>query len=188
MTNEEIPRAHAQELAGCFATHAKVLFGCGCFLSRGDRALADDLVQDTFMAAARQWSILRCRNEAQRLGWLRTTIGNLAISVFRRNEAFRDRLAELEALYRPPAADTHAAAASAITLERCWQTIQALPPQQHAIAVMRWLLGMKNSEIAANLGIAEGTVAAHLCTVRGKLRARLGPYDPFSGDEKGASS
>jgi RNA polymerase sigma factor (sigma-70 family) len=188
VTNEEIPRAHAQELAGCFATHAKVLFGCGCFLTRGDRALADDLVQDTFMAAARQWSILRCRNEAQRLGWLRTTIGNLAISVFRRNEAFRDRLAELEALYRPPAADTHAAAASAITLERCWQTIQALPPQQHAIAVMRWLLGMKNSEIAANLGIAEGTVAAHLCTVRGKLRARLGPYDPFSGDEKGASS
>ena len=77
-----------------------------------------------------------------------------------------------------------AEAASAITLERCWQTIQALPPQQHAIAVMRWLLGMKNNEIAESLGIAEGTVAAHLSTVRGKLRASLGPYDPFSGDEK----
>ncbi len=43
------------------------------------------------------------------LRWLQTlSIGNLAISVFRRNDAFRDRLPQLEVLYRPPSADTHA--------------------------------------------------------------------------------
>ena len=85
------------------------------------------------------------------------------------------------------AADTEADAVSAIALERCWRIIQALPPQQHAVAVMRWLLGMTNSEIAARLDIADGTVAAHLSAVRGKLQAALGPYDPF-GSEDGPAS
>ena len=35
--------------------------------------------------------------------------------------------------------------------------------------------------------VADGTVAAHLSAVRGKLRAALGPYDPF-GSEDGPSS
>jgi len=188
VSDDKIPKDHAEELADCFASYAQGLFGYACALTHGDQALADELVQATFIAAARQWSTVRCLRDAQRLRWLRTTIGNLSISEFRRNEAFRDRLAQLEALYRPPAPDTHAEAVSAIALERCRQTIQALPPQQHAIAVMRWLFGMKNSEIAAKLGIASGTVAAHLSTVRGKLRADLGPYDPLGGDEEGASS
>ena len=91
----------------------------------------------------------------QRLRWLHTTVGNLAISAFRRNEAFGDRLPRLEAAFRPAPADTHAEAVSGIALERCWRAIEALPPQQHAVAVMRWLFAMTNSQIAAALGIAE---------------------------------
>ena len=102
------------------------------------------------------------------------TIGNLAISAFRRNEAFGDRLPRLEAVFRPAPADTHAEAVSGIALERCWRAIGALPPQQHAVAVMRWLFAMTNRQIAAALGIADGTVAAHLSAVRGKLKAALG--------------
>ncbi|MGH3284577.1 MAG: sigma-70 family RNA polymerase sigma factor, partial [Streptosporangiaceae bacterium] len=71
-----------------------------------------------------------------------------------------------------------------IALERWWQIIQGLPPQQHAVAAMRWLLGMTNSEIAARLGITGGTVAAHVSAVRAKLTAGIGPYDPFGADEE----
>lgn len=187
MSGEKIPEDHIGELADCFTSHAPGLFGYACVLTRGDRALADDLVQSAFMAAAGQWPTMRCLRDVQRRRWLRTTVGNLAISVFRRNDAFRDRLPQLEALYRPPSADTHADAVSGIALDRCWRVIQALPPQQHEVAVMRWLLGMTNAEIAEELGIAHGTVAAHLSVVRAKLRASLGPYDPFGGEE-GASS
>ncbi len=187
MSGEKIPEDHAGELADCFASHARGLFGYACVLTCGDRALADDLVQSAFMAAAGQWPTMRCLRDAQRLRWLHTTVGNLAISVFRRNDAFRDRLPQLEVLYRPPSADTYADAVSGIAMDRCWRVIQALPPQQHAVAVMRWLLAMTNAEIAAALGIADGTVAAHLSAVRAKLRAGLGPYDPFGGEE-GASS
>jgi RNA polymerase sigma-70 factor, ECF subfamily len=187
MSGDRIPKDHAEELADCFAAHARGLFGYACALTCGDHALADDLVQSAFMAAARQWSTMRCLRDAQRLRWLRTTVGHLAISGFRRNGAFGDRLPRLEAVSRPAPADTHADAVSAIALEKCWRIIQALPPQQHAVAVMRWLLGMTNSEIAARLDIADGTVAAHLSAVRGKLKAALGPYDPF-GSEDGPSS
>ena len=139
------------------------------------------------MAAARQWPTMRCLNDAQRLRWLHTTVGNLAISVFRRHEAFGDRLPRLEAMSRPAPADTHAQAVSGIALERCWRAIQALPPQQHVVAVMRWLFGMTNSQIAAALGIAGGTVAAHLSAVRGKLKTALGPYDPFGSEDRPSS-
>lgn len=50
------------------------------------------------------------------------------------------------------------------------------------------LAGMKNSEIVDELGIASGTVAAHVFAVRAKLRASLGPYDPFADDEEGPLS
>lgn len=187
MSSDRIPKIYAVELGDCFAAFAAGLFGYACALTRGDQALADDLVQATFVAAVRQWSTMRCLHDAQRLRWLQTTIGNLAVTTFRRNGALDDRLPRLEAASRPPAADTHAEAMSAIALQRCWQAIQALPPQQHAVAVMRWLFAMTNTEIAATLGIADGTLAAHLSTVRGKLRAALGPYDPF-GNEDGPSS
>jgi RNA polymerase sigma factor (sigma-70 family) len=130
---------------------------------------------------------MRGLREAQRLRWLQTTIGHLAISSFRHNGALSDRLPELEAACRPAPPDTHGDAVSAIALQRCWQAIEALPPQQHAVAVMRWLLGMTNSQIAAGLDIADGTVAAHLSAVRGKLKAALGPYDPFGSEDRPTS-
>lgn len=183
MSDDKIPKDHADELAECFDTYAPGLFGHACVITRGDRALAEDLVQSTFVAAARQWPTLRELVDPQRMVWLRTTIENLAVSTFRRNESFRSRLAQVEVLYRPLAADTHMEALCAAALERCWQTILDLPSQQHAVAVMRWLLGMKNFEIVAALGLASGTVSAHLAAVRRKLRANLGPFDPFAADD-----
>jgi RNA polymerase sigma-70 factor, ECF subfamily len=178
VSGDKIPEDHVAELADCFAAHASGVFGYACVLACGNRALAEDLVQSAFVAAAGQWPVVRCLCDAQRVSWLYTTVGHLAVSVFRHHDAFRGRLQRLEALYRPPSPGTHAEAVSGIALQRCWQAIQALPPQQHAVAVMRWLLAMSNRDIAAALNIAEGTVAAHLSAVRVKLRAGLGPYDP----------
>jgi DNA-directed RNA polymerase specialized sigma24 family protein len=48
---------------------------------------------------------------------------------------------------------------------------------------------MKATEIAAELGVAEGTVHAQLHTARGKLIAGLERYYPFGEDGgKGARS
>ncbi len=66
MSGDQIPKEVADELGECFAAYAPGLFGYACALTRGDHALADDLVQAAFMAAARQWSALRCLRDAQR--------------------------------------------------------------------------------------------------------------------------
>ncbi len=189
----------AAELAACFKAHASRLFGHACVLARGDRALADDLVQATFEAAARVWQTLRGLAEEQLRGWLRSTLANIAASGFRREAAFRDRLPQIEARYRGTQADPSEQAPSeqapseqalsAITLERCWRIIREMPKGQHVVAVLRWQLGMKEAEIAAVLGIAESTVSAQLHRARRNLIKQLGPDHPFARDDpEGGSS
>src|SRR6266571_1090213 len=73
--------------------------------------------------------------------------------------------------------------------QRAWEIIEEMPPRQRMIALMRWQDRMKAAEIAAKLGVAEGTVHAHLHTARGKLIAGLERYYPPGRDDgKGAVS
>ena len=97
MGDEAISARDADELAACFAAQARELYGYACVIARGDRPQADDLVQAAFEAAARAWWTLRCLTEDQRRGWLRKTLANIAVSGFRRDAAFRTRLARIEA-------------------------------------------------------------------------------------------
>jgi RNA polymerase sigma factor (sigma-70 family) len=181
---ETISPRDAEELGAWFEADAAGLFGYACVLARGDRALADDLVQAAFEAAARDWGILRCLAAGQRRAWLRTTAANIAVSGFRRDAAWRDRLPRIEARYRPTEADTEALAFSQIALKRCWQIIKDMPERQHAAAVLRWQQDMKETEIAAALGISEKTVSVHLHRARRQLIAQLGPHYPFAGGHR----
>jgi RNA polymerase sigma-70 factor (ECF subfamily) len=178
----------AQELEACFRAHASYLFGRACVLTRGDQALAHDLVQAAFEAAALTWQALRGLAEEQRRDWLYRTLANIAVTGFRRESAFRARLPRIESLYRKVQVDPQEQALSSIMLERCWQLIRGLPERQHAVALLRWGLDMKQHEIAAVLGMSEKTVSVHLSRVRRKLLEELGGTDPFDGDiPEGAS-
>lgn len=179
----------AQELEACFRAHARYLFERACVLTRGDQALAHDLVQAAFEAAARTWHSLQALAEEQRRGWLYQTLANIAVNGFRREAAFRDRLPRIESLYRKVQVDPLEQAFSSIMLERCWQVIRGLPERQHEVALLRWGLDMKQHEIAAVLNMSEKTVSVHLSRVRRKLLLQLGGNYPFDGDgPEGASS
>jgi RNA polymerase sigma factor (sigma-70 family) len=170
-----IPQRQVAELSAFFAAHDRWLFGHACVRTRGDRELAADL------------ATLRGHAEGRQRAWLLGTLANKDISDFRRKQAFRRRQPDIQARYQPAAADT--AALSAIALERAREIIGEMPPRQLEIALMRWQDRMKATEIAAALGVAEGTVHAHLHTARGKLVAGLEQYYPFGRDDgKGAAS
>jgi RNA polymerase sigma-70 factor (ECF subfamily) len=127
--------------------------------------------------------------EEQRRSWLWRTLAHIAVSSFRREAAFRDRLPRIEARYRRIQADPSEQAFSSITLERCWRIIQGMPERQHAVALLRWQLDMKIVEIAAVLGMAEKTVSTHLHRARRKLIAQLGADYPCANDDpEGTSS
>jgi RNA polymerase sigma factor (sigma-70 family) len=171
----------ARELEECFRAHARYLFERACVLTRGDQALAHDLVQAAFEAAAPNWQALRCLAGGQRRNWLYRTLANIAVNGFRREAAFRDRLPRIEPLYRKVQVDPAEQAFSSIMLERCWQVILALPERQHVVALLRWGLDMKHDEIAAEINMSEKTVSVHLSRVRRKLLMQLGGNHPFDG-------
>jgi RNA polymerase sigma factor (sigma-70 family) len=184
-----IPRHHVNELAGFFAAHDRWLFGHACVRTRGDRDLAADLVQDTFEAAALAWAVLREHPSGRQRAWLLSTLAHKDISGLRRKAAFRRREPEIHARYRATEADTEAQALNAIALARAREIIDGMPPRQKEIALMRWRDRMRAAEIAAALGIAEGTVHAQLHGARRKLVAGLERYYPFGQDSgEGAMS
>ena len=178
-----IPRHHVNELTDFFAAHDRWLFGHACVRTRGDRELAADLVQDAFEAAARAWATLRGRASGRQRAWLLGTLAHKDISDLRRREAFRRKQPDILARYQGTASDTAARALNAIALEHARKIIEDMPPRQKKVALMRWQDHMKASEIAAELGIAESTVHAHLHTARGKLVAGLERYYPFGMDD-----
>jgi RNA polymerase sigma factor (sigma-70 family) len=177
-----IPRDQVRELADFFAAHDRWLFGHACVRTQGDRELAADLVQDTFEAAAMAWSLLREHPVDRQRAWLLGTLAHKDISDLRRRAAFRRKQSEIHARYTATPADTEAEALNAIALARAREIIDRLPPRQREIALMRWRDRMRAAEIAAALGIAEGTVYAQLHGARRKLVAGLERYYPFGQD------
>jgi RNA polymerase sigma factor (sigma-70 family) len=184
-----IPRRYVAELGRFFAAHDRWLFGHACVRTHGDRELAADLVQDTFEAAARAWAALRGLLAGQQRAWLLSTLAHKNISGFRRQEALRRRQPDIQARYQPTAADTAAQALNAIALARARarEIIADMPPRQREIALLRWQDQLRTAEIADRLGLAEGTVHAHLHAARRKLITGLAPYYPAgqpSGDQQ----
>ena len=177
-----IPPHHVSELAEFFAAHDRWLFGHACVRTQGDRELAADLVQDTFEAAAVAWAALRGHPGGRQRAWLLGTLAHKDVSDLRRKAAFRRRQPEIHARYQAAAADTEAQALNAIALARAREIIDGMPPRQKEIALMRWRDRMRAAEIAAALGIAEGTVHAQLHGARRKLVAGLERYYPFGSD------
>jgi RNA polymerase sigma factor (sigma-70 family) len=187
--DSKIPECYTAEIARFFKAHAPWLGGHACLRTSRDwelaasRELAADLVQDTFEAAALAWKTLRELTEAQQRTWLRTTLSHKETSNFRRRVAFRRKQSELHHKYQVAEADTEQQALSALALERATEIIAGLPGNQKRIALMKWNDHMKGSEIAAELGCAEGTVGAQIHEIRRKLIDGLGPYYPFAEDD-----
>ena len=70
----------AGELAACFTVHARDLFGYACVVSGADGALAGELVQAAFEAAATVWWTLRGLPTDECRDWLRETLAAAALS------------------------------------------------------------------------------------------------------------
>jgi RNA polymerase sigma-70 factor, ECF subfamily len=133
----------------------------------GSVATAEDSVQE---ALARAWEQLARGRSIDRLpAWITTVALNLARSQMRRwrsERRARDRLGPLgHDLSNAPAASADAHAVR--------EALLALPRRQREVTVLRYYLGLDVREIAAHLGIAEGTVKAMLFRARQSLALTL---------------
>jgi RNA polymerase sigma-70 factor (sigma-E family) len=114
----------------------------------GDRGLAEDLVQDAFVALYRRFG--ERLPIAAPVAYARRTIVNANISHARKLASSSTVLGEVpdRTVEEPGPADQDA----------MWHALATLPDRQRAVLVMRYYLDLADAEIAAALGCRPGTV------------------------------
>jgi len=142
----------------------------------GERAAAEDCVQDAFVRAYRSWS--SWRGDAPAEAWLHRIAINTAIS-HQRYERMREVGQVIRRLGRPaPPPDP----ATLVERSDLFQALSKLPPKQAAAIVLRHHHGYTNREIAAALDIPERTVASRLAGAKDRLRKVLS-YGPSADSQ-----
>ncbi len=131
---------------------------------------ARDLVQDTFLKAARSLTSVPA-GLAREEAWLVRVLVNIRRDQWRK-AAVRQRSAAVLCVEPPPASDLEAAM---IAKRIVWSALERLEPRRRAIVVMHELEGMAPAAIAASLGVRVMTVRWHLSMARRDLKRILQP-------------
>ena len=131
----------------------------------GDRATADDLVQDTL---ERAWAKLHLYRRGTDLrAWLFTVMHNVHVNRVRASrvtDPLEDEMPELA---------QRAAQGDALLVRDLDRAIARLPAKQRAVLLLVTLEEMSYEQVARTLGIPIGTVMSRLSRAREKLRAMM---------------
>ena len=146
MAGEGVERGMLSELYVAYAPDGIRL----AFLLTGDRALAEDLVQDAFVRLVGR--LRHLREPSAFWTYLRRTIVNLATSHFRHRRVER---AYLERVAAAPTAVTNDNDELDETMHRI---LLELPQRQRAAIVLRFYEDLTDVQTAAVLGCSPGTV------------------------------
>ncbi|MEP7020256.1 MAG: SigE family RNA polymerase sigma factor [Pseudonocardiales bacterium] len=144
-----------------FAAEHSVALTRFAYLLCGDHQLAEDLVQDAFVALYRRFG--ETMTIAAPVAYARRVIVNGQISRARKrssHETITDQVPESST----PAGDSG-------EQDAMWQALALLPGRQRAVLVMRFYLGLPEAEIASALDCRAGTVRSLAARAFVALRA-----------------
>ena len=131
----------------------------------GERASADDLVQDTL---ERAWAKLHLYRRGTDLrAWLFTVMHNVHVNRVRAtriNDPLEEEMPELAQRGTQP---------DALLVRDLDRAIARLPADQRAVLLLVTLEELSYEEVARTLGIPIGTVMSRLSRAREKLRAMM---------------
>ena len=142
----------------------------------GDRCLAEDLAQTARVSAYASWWRVRRADDPD--AYVRRILINASRSRWRRG-----RVTEQAA--GPPAEVPDPAADPAVTIgERSalLKALDALPPRQRAVVVLRYWADLSDAQAAAMLGCSASTVRSQAARALAKLRASGVLADNDTGD------
>lgn len=131
------------------------------YLLVGDRALAEDCVQEALLAAWRNRASLR-DPRAER-AWLMAIVTNTARSQLRRRVPVPTDQA-------PPDSGSPDPYAQLLLSQDLRRALASLPQEQREVVVLRIYLDLSVEESARALGVAEGTVKSRLSRALEALR------------------
>lgn len=164
--SDELTRTEAGgRLAYLYALHAPAA-GRLAFLLTGDRALAEDLVQEAFVRVVGRFRHLRVPDAFE--AYLRRTIINLHTSTLRRRRLERDYLR------RESGAVPSESMPEVGLREDLWHELLALPPRQRAAVILRFYEDLSERETAEVLGCSPAAAKSLVARAMETLRDRIG--------------
>lgn len=169
-----LPSWDAGAVVALYAAHYRSLVRLAAFLIR-DAALAEDVVQDCFVAMHDAWPRLRAPERA--ILYLRRAVINRSRSVLRRR-VVADR-------YLPRVWTPDCPSAEESALER-WEralvprALAALSARQREALVLRYYADLTDTQVAAVMGVSKGSVKTHVSRGLASLRAALDEPEQLS--------
>lgn len=136
----------------------------------GDRASAEDVVQDVFTRLCARGREL---DQDRALAYIRTAVVNGCRSVLRRRAIAR-RAAATRTVRRDTQESAEHTAVLAEDRRRVLAALTALPSRRREVLVLRFYLNLPVAEVAAILGISEGAVKSAASRGLAALARRLG--------------
>lgn len=135
-----------------------------------ERSQAEDLVQESFISAHRHWS--RVGSYDQPRLWVRRVLINRATSLRRRLGS------EWRAMTRLRAEPlTRVVSDLSFPTLEVWEEVRRLPARQRQVVVLHYVTDLGVAEIGETLGLAPGTVKAHLHRARQQLKTTLSEWE-----------
>jgi RNA polymerase sigma-70 factor, ECF subfamily len=127
-------------------------------------AIADDVAQEAMLAAYRKWDAISSYDKPE--AWVRRVCVNLATSHLRRRAVEARAMARLSNRRELPAL--------AVDNEVFWTEVRRLPRRQAQAAALRYVYDLSVADIAATLGVTEGSAKVHLGRGRQALARQFG--------------
>ncbi len=153
-----------------FEVHRSQVFAL-CLRLCGERALAEDALQETFLEIYR--SLSRFRGDAQLGTWIHRIALRTALHVRARQPATPTASIPSAGPHEAAGSDPNPVLAAREHVRRVQAAFDLLPAEQRAAIALFSVDGLTQLEIAAILGIPEGTVWSRLHKARRALAAAL---------------
>jgi RNA polymerase sigma-70 factor (ECF subfamily) len=131
----------------------------------GSRWAAEDLAQEAFLTAHRQWDRIS-RYDAPG-AWVRRVVSNMSVSFYRK------RASEARALTRVAFQRQEPLGELAAADDDFWKHVRALPKRQAQAIALHYLEDRPVAEVADVLGCSVSTAKVHLHKGRRALAKRL---------------
>jgi len=162
-------RGERDAFRALFEAHKDQVYSIALRFS-GDRALAMDIAQDTFLKLFS--SIRDFRGDARFETWIYRLVVNSCLDHKRRSWRLIPIADELMAILQAPADSLNEVLRSELR-HRVQSAVERLTPDLRMVIVLRYTEGLSYDEIAEVLGCSPGTVASRLNRAHKVLERRL---------------
>jgi len=152
-----------EDFSTFYAREVRSVVGLAYILS-GSRSGAEDLAQDAFLAAFRDWEKVGSFDSPG--AWVRRVVSRRSVSFLRR------RAAAAKALFRLRGESVVVPELTAES-DHIWRAVRSLPKRQAQSIALRFVDGRSINEIAEILDCSENTVKTHLRRAKDTLARRL---------------